>query len=79
MEMLNKGIKVAVYEPLIDKGEFLKGAEIVGFLESIILELAIILEIWRSSIILNSVLTNKEIANLGYITMTDYYLKIREN
>ena len=45
MEMLNKGIKVAVYEPLIDKGEFLKGAEIVGFLESIILELAIILEI----------------------------------
>ena len=57
----------------------MKGAEIVGFLESIILELAIILEIWRSSIILNSVLTNKEIANLGYITMTDYYLKIREN
>ncbi len=36
MEMLNKGIKVAVYEPLIDKGEFLKGAEIVGFLESLV-------------------------------------------
>lgn len=35
--------------------------------------------IWRSSIILNSVLTNKEIANLGYITLTDYYLKICEN
>ena len=35
--------------------------------------------IWRSSIMLNSVLTNKEIVNLGYITMTDYYLKICEN
>ena len=27
----------------------------------------------------NSVLTNKEIACLGYITMTDYYLKVCEN
>jgi RNA-directed DNA polymerase len=35
--------------------------------------------IWRSSIMLNSVLTNKEIAGLGYITMTDYYLKVCEN
>ncbi len=35
--------------------------------------------IWRSTIMLNSVLTNKEIANLGYMTMTDYYLKICEN
>lgn len=35
--------------------------------------------IWRASIMLNSVLTNKEIASLGYITMTDYYLKCCEN
>lgn len=35
--------------------------------------------IWRSTIMLNSVLTNKEIANLGYITLTDYYLKVCEN
>lgn len=28
---------------------------------------------------LNSVLTNKTIASLGYMTMTDYYLKICEN
>lgn len=35
--------------------------------------------IWRSSIILNSVLTNKEIANLGYVSMTDYYFKTCEN
>lgn len=35
--------------------------------------------IWRSALILNSVLTNKEIANLGYITLTDYFLKICEN
>ncbi len=35
--------------------------------------------IWRSAIMLNSVLTNKEIANRGYISMTDYYLKICEN
>jgi group II intron reverse transcriptase/maturase len=34
---------------------------------------------WRASIMLSSVLTNKEIANLGLITMTDYYLKVREN
>ena len=34
---------------------------------------------WRSAIMLNSVLTNKEIASLGYMSMTDYYLKICEN
>jgi group II intron reverse transcriptase/maturase len=31
--------------------------------------------IWRASVMLNSVLTNKEIASQGYIAMTDYYLK----
>jgi group II intron reverse transcriptase/maturase len=31
--------------------------------------------IWRASIMLNSLLTNKEIANLGFMTMTDYFLK----
>ncbi|HZK71901.1 MAG TPA: group II intron reverse transcriptase/maturase [Clostridia bacterium] len=35
--------------------------------------------IWRASVMLNSVLTNKEVASLGYISMTDYYLKICEN
>lgn len=35
--------------------------------------------IWRAALMLNSVLTNKEIARLGYISMTDYYLKICEN
>lgn len=35
--------------------------------------------VWRSSIVLNSVLTNKEIANLGYISMASYYLKVIEN
>lgn len=34
---------------------------------------------WRSAIMLNSVLTNKIIASLGYMSMTDYYLKICEN
>ena len=32
--------------------------------------------IWRSAKMINSVLTRKEIAGLGYITMTDYYLEI---
>src|SRR5690554_3211677 len=35
--------------------------------------------IWRSAIMLNSVLTNKVIASLGYMSMADYYLKICEN
>lgn len=35
--------------------------------------------VWRASIMLNSVLTNKEIARLGYMTMSDYYLKVCEN
>ena len=35
--------------------------------------------IWRSAIMLNSILTNKEIARLGFITMTDYYLKVCVN
>jgi group II intron reverse transcriptase/maturase len=35
--------------------------------------------IWRSAIMLNSVLTIKVIASLGYMSMTDYYLKICEN
>lgn len=34
---------------------------------------------WRASVMLNSVLTNKIIASLGFMTMTDYYLKICEN
>ena len=35
--------------------------------------------VWRSSIVLNNVLTNKEIANQGYMSMADYYLKRCEN
>lgn len=35
--------------------------------------------IWRASVMLNSVLTNKEIASQGFMTMTDYYLKCRVN
>jgi group II intron reverse transcriptase/maturase len=31
--------------------------------------------VWRGAFMLNSILTNKEIVSLGYITMTDYYLK----
>jgi Retron-type reverse transcriptase len=34
---------------------------------------------WRAAMMLNSVLTNKIIARLGYISMSDYYLKICEN
>jgi uncharacterized protein (DUF2132 family) len=34
---------------------------------------------WRAALMLNSVLTNKEIASLGFLSMTDYYLKICEN
>lgn len=34
---------------------------------------------WRASKMLNSVLTNKIIVSLGYISITDYYLKIGEN
>jgi group II intron reverse transcriptase/maturase len=34
---------------------------------------------WRAAKMLNSVLTNKIIARLGYISMSDYYLKICEN
>lgn len=32
--------------------------------------------IWRASLMLNSVLTNKEIASQGFMTMSDYYLKL---
>lgn len=35
--------------------------------------------IWRSAIVLNSVLTNKIIVSFGYMSMADYYLKICEN
>jgi group II intron reverse transcriptase/maturase len=35
--------------------------------------------IWRAALMLNSVLTNKEIASLGFMSMTDYYLKVRVN
>ncbi len=35
--------------------------------------------IWRAAIMLNSVLTNKEIARRGYMSMNDYFLKICEN
>jgi group II intron reverse transcriptase/maturase len=35
--------------------------------------------VWRSALMLNSVLTNKEIASLGFMTMTGYYLKVCVN
>lgn len=35
--------------------------------------------IWRASVMLNSILRNKEIAQLGYLTLTGYYLKVCEN
>jgi len=35
--------------------------------------------IWRAAVMLNAVLTNKEIARQGYITMTDYYEQVCEN
>ena len=35
--------------------------------------------VWRSALMLNSVLTKQEIASLGYSSMTDYYLKVCEN
>ena len=34
---------------------------------------------WRAAIMLNAVLTKKIIASMGYMNMTDYYLKICEN
>jgi hypothetical protein len=34
---------------------------------------------WRAAFMLNSVLTNKEVTNLGFMTMTDYYLKVCVN
>jgi group II intron reverse transcriptase/maturase len=35
--------------------------------------------IWRAAFMLNSVLTNKEIASQGFVSMTDYYLKAHVN
>ena len=35
--------------------------------------------IWRASLMLNSVLTVKEIANLGYISLAGYFMNVRVN
>ena len=35
--------------------------------------------VWRSARALNPALTNKEIANLGYMSLTGYYLQVCEN
>ena len=35
--------------------------------------------IWRAAIMLNQILTNKEIARQGYVTLTDYYRQVSEN
>ena len=35
--------------------------------------------IWRSSLVLNYALTKQAISNLGYMSMSDYYLKVCEN
>ena len=35
--------------------------------------------IWRSALVLNTALTNKEIANLGYMSLIGYYLQVCEN
>lgn len=35
--------------------------------------------IWRSALVLNRALTNKEITKLGYMSLADYYMQVREN
>ena len=35
--------------------------------------------IWRAALMLNQILTNKEIARQGYMTMTSYYKQVCEN
>ncbi len=35
--------------------------------------------IWRSALVINQALTNKELANLGYMSLTGYYLQVCEN
>ena len=35
--------------------------------------------IWRAALMLNPVLNNKRIADLGYMSMVDYYLNVRIN
>ena len=35
--------------------------------------------VWRAAVMLNSVLTNEVIASLGFVTLTDHYLKVRVN
>lgn len=35
--------------------------------------------IWRAALMLNQVLTNKEIDRLGYITLSAYYEQVCEN
>lgn len=52
----------------------------LGLPEWVVLELANCRKgIWRSALMLNQALTKKKIASLGYMSMTDYYLQIREN
>ena len=34
---------------------------------------------WRAALMLNQILTNKEIARQGYVTLTDYYRQVSEN
>lgn len=48
--------------------------------EWVVLELANCRKgIWRSALVLNRALTNKEIANLGYTSLAGYYLQVCEN
>ena len=48
--------------------------------ESVVLEIANCRKgIWRSALVLNRALTNKEIAGLGYMSLTGYYLQVCEN
>lgn len=52
----------------------------LGLPEWVVLELANSRKgIWRSALVLNQALTKKKIASLGYMSMTDYYLQVREN
>ena len=52
----------------------------LGLPEWVVMELANCRKgIWRCALILNPALAKKKIASLGYISMTDYYLQVREN
>lgn len=79
-EWLRRRIRAIYWKQWKKVGTRIRKLRSLDLPEWVVLEIANCRKgIWRSALMLNRALTNKELANFGYISLTGYYLQVCEN